>query len=95
MNADNLPEIEFDLSFLTKGREPELVFDDSIFDESEAVNVEQPKVRDLQMRDDRQRQESDLEQWFRERATEIARSAAQRPERFRHGFEGIYAHQAR
>ncbi len=96
MDADNLPEIKFDLSFLTERTEPELVFDESsIFDKREAVDVEKPVVRDFHMRDDRQRQESNLEEWFRERAAEIARSAAERPERFRHAFEGIYAHQAR
>ena len=48
---DNLPDIKFDLSF------PWPDPPSSLLDEREAVDVEQAEVGDLQVRDDRQRQE--------------------------------------
>src|SRR5262245_40031143 len=52
LDRDGLPEIAFDLSFL---------------DQREAVHVKQAEVRNFQMRYDRQRQESDLQEGFRQR----------------------------
>src|SRR5262245_55646797 len=63
LDRDGLPEIAFDLSFL---------------DQREAVDIEQAEVRDLQMRYDRQRQESDLQEGFRQRTAELARRSAER-----------------
>ena len=79
-------EISFDLSFLTEGRTPSLV------DEREAIDVEQAEVGNLQVRDDGQGKERNLEEWFRQRAAEVARSAAERYQRGANGFEGLQAY---
>ena len=92
--ADDLPEIQFDLSSVassvkaedeppppSRGRWTflEIAFDLSFLDQREAVDVEQAEVSNLQMRNDRQRQERDLQEWFRQRTAELRR-AAQRSE---------------
>ena len=73
---DNLPEIRFDLSFLEV---PEIKFDLSFLDQSELVDVEESEASDLDMANHWGRQERDLEERFRQRATEVARRAAERP----------------
>jgi hypothetical protein len=104
--ADKIPELEFDLSFLSPGAAqpparatandnaiPDIVFDLSFLHEGEAVDVKQPEVGDLEMRDYRQRQERDLQEWFAQRATELARSAAERHERGADRLERRATHQ--
>jgi MFS family permease len=66
-----------------------------ILDEGETVHVEEAVVGDLQVRDDRERQERDLEKWFLERASEAQRRATQRYEAVGHRLEGAEADQSR
>lgn len=61
--------------------------------QSEAVDVEEPEVGDLQVRDDRERKERDLEEWFVQRASETARRAAERHEAAADRLERTEAHQ--
>jgi MFS family permease len=84
-DIDDLPEI---------GDLPEITFDLSFLDQREAVDVEQAEVGDLEMRDDRKRQESNLEEWFRERAAEIARRATERDQARADRLKGLEAHQS-
>ena len=79
-------EIAFDLSFLTEGRSTSLV------DQREAIDVEKAEVGNLQVRDNREGKERNLEEWFRQRAAEVARSAAERYQRGANGFEGLQAY---
>ena len=72
---DNLPEIRFDLSFLEV---PEIKFDSSFLDQPELVDVEGAEVGDLHMGNPRGWQERDLDEGFRQRATEVARHATER-----------------
>ncbi|KAB2874932.1 MAG: MFS transporter [Bauldia sp.] len=65
----------------------------SFADESEAVDVEQAEIGDLQVWDDRQRKERDLEKWFLERASEATRRAAQRYQAGADRLERAEAHQ--
>jgi hypothetical protein len=95
----NLPEITFDLSFLTSPPPPELhdrtsadevgeiTFDLSFLMEGraasraggpETVEAEPAEGRHLQTGDHRERKERNLEEWFRQRAAEVARRAAER-----------------
>jgi MFS family permease len=82
---DNLPDITFDLSFLT-ARPP------SLLHEREAVHVEETEVRNFHVRDDREREERNLEERFRQRAAEVARRAAERYQRGADHFEGLQAY---
>ena len=66
---------------------------DLTLDENEAIDVEQAEIRDLQMRDDRQRQESDLKERFRQRAAEIARRGAERHQARTDELERLQTHQ--
>jgi MFS family permease len=84
--AAEVADISFDLSFLTEGRTPSLV------DEGETIHVEQAEVGDLQVRDHRERKERNLEEWFRQRAAEVARCAAERYQGGAHGLEGLKAY---
>jgi MFS family permease len=59
----------------------------------EAVDVEEPVIGDLQVRDDRERKERDLEKRFLQRASETARRAAERDEAAAHRLERTEAHQ--
>jgi MFS family permease len=90
-----VPEIEFDLSFLTVARDATLVHtpNNSLFDEREFVHVEQAEVADLHVRNHDQWQERHLEKWFRERAADIARRAAEREQRGPYVLERLEAHQ--
>jgi hypothetical protein len=75
-----LPEIEFDLSFLTVERHDTLVYaaGDSFLDDGEPSDIEQAEVADLHMRNHDQWQERHLEKWFRWRSDELAGLAAKR-----------------
>ena len=64
-----------------------------LFDEFKPVDVEQAEVGDLQMGNDRQWQESNLEEWFRQRAAELARRAAKRHHTSTNHLEGLKTHQ--
>jgi hypothetical protein len=63
LEDDGLPEISFDLSFL---------------DHREAADIEPAEEGQLQMRFDRQQQESDLLEGFRQRTADLQRLAAER-----------------
>lgn len=65
----------------------------TVGDEGETVDVEQPEVGDLQMGDDRERKESDLEEWFLKRAAEASRGGTQRHEAGADRLERPEAHQ--
>jgi len=62
-------------------------------DQSEAVDVEEAEVGDLQVGDDRERKERDLEKWFVQRASETARRAAEGHEAAADRLERTEAHQ--
>ncbi len=112
---ENLPEITFDLSFLSEPAPPELrqridtahaeiddftfdlsflteARDVSLVDQGKAVHVEKAEVGNLQVRDDGQGKERNLEEWFRQRAAEVARSVAERYESGANGFKGLQAY---
>ena len=76
----DLPEITFDLSFLN---------------EWTPVDVEDPEAGDLDVDYDRERQESDLQRWFHQRAAEIARRAAEREQRLEEGSDRLEAQRGR
>ncbi len=78
LGSDGLPEVNFDMSFLHQ---------------LEPVHVEEPEIGDLHMRNDREWQESNLEEWFRQRAAELARRATQRHEAGVDRLERLKAHQ--
>ena len=61
--------------------------------ELEPVDVDQPPVRDLEMRDHRQRQEGDLQERFCERHAEALGRRAQRDQPLAHVLEAGQAHQ--
>jgi MFS family permease len=61
--------------------------------EREAIDVEEAEVRDLEMRDHRQRQESNLEEWFRQRTAELARRGAERDQASPDLLKRLKAHQ--
>ncbi len=84
--AAEVGDITFDLSFLTEGRALSLI------DQREAVHVEQAEVGNLQVGDNRERKERNLEEWFRERAAEVARCAAERYQSGANSFEGLKAY---
>ncbi len=67
--VDDVPEID---------PLPEVKFDLSLLHELEPIDVEQPEVGDLEVGNNREWQESNLEEWFRQRAAELARRAAKR-----------------
>src|SRR4029079_14256827 len=67
----------------------------SLLDQGEAIDVEEPEVGDLHVRNDRKWQEGHLEGWFRERAAEIARRAAKREQARAYMLEGVEAHEPR
>jgi MFS family permease len=91
----DLPEIEFDLSSLVAAQRGEPGYEPwvSLLDESKFVHVEEAEAADLHMRNHDQWKERHLEKWFRERAAEIARRAAQREERGAYVLERVEAHQ--
>ncbi len=76
--SEGLSEINFDMSFLHQ---------------LEPVDVEEPEIGDLHVRNDREWQESNLEEWFRQRAAELARRATQRHEAGVDRLERLKAHQ--
>ena len=89
-----IPEIEFDLSFLTVERGgPVAGSNGSLLDEREFVHVEKAEVADLHVRNHDQWQERHLEKWFRERAADITRRAAEREQRGPYVLERLEAHQ--
>lgn len=65
-----------------------------VLDESEAIDIEEAMVGDLQVGDDRQSKERDLEKWFIQRASETARRAAERDKTRADRLERAEAHQA-
>jgi MFS family permease len=76
---DPLPPVNFDMSFLHQ---------------LEPVDVEEPEIGDLHVGNDREWQESNLEEWFRQRAAELARRSAQRHQPGVDRLEGLDTHQA-
>ena len=60
--------------------------------ELEAVDVDQPLVGDLQMRDDRQRQERDLQEWLLQHHAEALGGGAQGDQRLANVLEAHQAH---
>jgi hypothetical protein len=68
---ETLPEIEFDMSFLTV---PDIAFDLS-FLQVELAPIDAGELQALRLRE---RHESDLHAWFKERASELADRAALR-----------------
>jgi MFS family permease len=80
--------------WLTRPRDGAEPVAPSEIDEVKPVDVEEAKVGDLEMRNDRKWQEGHLEEWFRKRAAELARGRAQREQAGPHGFVGLKAHQA-
>jgi MFS family permease len=82
---DNLPDITFDLSFLTEPAP-------SLLHKRKPVDVEEAKVGYFHVRDDRERQERNLEEGFRQRAAEVARRAAERYQRGANGLESLQAY---
>ena len=65
-----------------------------LVDEIERVDVEQPAIGHLQMRDDRQGKERDLQERFGQHAAERLGGVAQGMQLFGDRFEGLEAHQA-
>ena len=63
-------------------------------DQLEPVDVDEPAVGDLQMRDHRQRQERDLQERLGKRDAERPRGRAERKQRVADGLERAVAHQA-
>lgn len=90
-----LPDIEFDLSFLVADKPVVAApaFVPSLFDEREGIDVEQAVAADRHGRNDDQWQERHLEKWFRQRAADIARRAAEREQRHAHALERVEVHQ--
>lgn len=72
---DDLPDIKFDLSFLNEL--PEIEFDLSFLADNDAPTL-RTEAGQFNVRYDRERQERNLEEGFRQRAAEVARRAAQR-----------------
>jgi MFS family permease len=62
-------------------------------DKRELIDVEEPVVGDLEMGNDRQWQESHLQEWFRERAAELARRRAERDQIPMNALERLQAYQ--
>ena len=77
--SDALPDVNFDMSFLHQ---------------LEPIHVEETEIGDLHVGNDREWQESNLEEWFRQRAAEIARRAAKRHQTSVDRLEGFETHQA-
>ena len=76
------------------GEIPEVNFDLSFLHELEPIDVEQTEVGDLHVGNDREWKESNLEEWFRQRAADIARRATERHEARVNRLEGLETHQA-
>jgi MFS family permease len=77
--SDAVPPVNFDMSFLHQ---------------LEPVDVEQSEIGDFHVGNDREWQESNLEEWFRQRAAELARRSAQRHQPGVNRLERLETHEA-
>jgi MFS family permease len=73
---------------------PPVNFDMSFLHQLEPVHVEKTEVGDFHVGNDREWQESNLEEWFRQRAADLGRRAAQRQQAGTDRLEGLETHQA-
>lgn len=72
---------------------PAVNYDMSFLHEIEPIHVEKTEIGDLHVGNDREWQESNLEEWFRQRAAELARRSTQRHQPGANRLEGLQTHQ--